>query len=388
MGNDDLLEIEAFLCSFLSSENPSWPHDTARTFAANLTLRARYHGVLPLMHDKLQRENEYAQSWPQEVLQACRNDAIEFTMWELRHQDFLKQILSELALNGIQPVLFKGTALAYSIYPSGALRIRGDTDLIIPPSELAQFTTILTTLGFKTDVGMDGELVAYQTSFYRQELGSGTHTLDVHWRISNSELLSRLFSYQELRKRAQPIARLSQDALAVDLVDALLIACMHRSAHKQIPYYLDGVAYYDGDRLIWLYDIHLLLGKMSSSQLDEFVARATEKGLSSVCLEGIERARGYFHTQVQDEIMLALNHSGPQETVARYLNGSHLLRTWMDFKALGNLYKQLQFLKETVFPPESYMRSKNPDAPFSFLPWLYLHRAVGGIRKRLQMWEK
>jgi Uncharacterised nucleotidyltransferase len=388
MGNDDLLKAEAFLCSFLRSENLSWPHDTAHTFAANLTLRARYHGVLPLMHDKLQRENKYAQSWPQEVLQACRKDAIEHAMWELRHQDLMGQVLSQLALNGIQPVLFKGTALAYSVYPSGALRIRGDTDLIIPPSELAQFTTILATLSFNTDVSMDGELVAYQTNFHRQELGSGAHTLDVHWRISNSELLSRLFSYQELRKRAQPIARLSQDALAVDIVDALLIACMHRGSHKQNPYYLDGVAYYDGDRLIWLYDIHLLLGKMSSSQFDEFVARATEKGLRAVCLEGIERARGYFHTQVPDEIMFALSHSGPQEPAARYLNGSHLLQTWMDFKALGNVYKQLQFLKETVFPPASYMRSKNPDAAFSFLPWLYLHRAVGGIRKRLQMWAK
>ena len=388
MDDNDLLEIEAFLCSFLRSENPSWPHDTAHTFAANLTLCARYHGVLPLMHDKLQRENEYAQSWPQEVLQTCRNDAIEFTMWELRHQDFLKQILSELALNGIQPVLFKGTALAYSFYPSGTLRSRGDTDLIIPPNALAQFTAILAALGFNRVAGMVGELVTYQANFDRQEPGSGEHSLDVHWRINNSELLSRLFTYQELHQRAQPLPGLSSDAIAAGLVDALLIACMHRATHKQNPYYVDGVAYYGGDRLIWLYDIHLLLGKMSLSQLDEFVARATEKGLRSVCLEGIERASGCFHTQVKDEIMLALNHSGPQEPVARYLNGSHLLRTWMDFKALGNVYKQLQFLKETVFPPESYMRSKNPDASFSSLPWLYLHRAVGGIRKRLQMWAR
>lgn len=382
MSNNDFQAAEAFLCSLLRSENPSWPQDTDHTFAANLILRARFHGVLPLMHDKLQHENEYAQSLPQEVIQACRQDAIEHAMWELRHQDLMGQVLTQLALNGIHPVLFKGTALAYSIYPSGALRIRGDTDLIIPLSALAQFTTILATLYFQQVGGMVGELVAYQTGFERQDPVSGAHTLDVHWRINNSELLSRLFSYEELHRRAQPLPSLSRDALAVGLVDALLIANMHRAKHKQSAYYVDGTAYFDGDRFIWLYDIHLLLGRMSSSQLTEFVAAAAEKGLRAVCLEGIELAQRYFHTQVPDEVTLELRRSGPPETVARYLNGSHLLRRWMDFKALGNIHKQFQFLKEKFFPPVSYMRNKNPDATFLSLPWLYLHRAMGGLRKR------
>lgn len=388
MRNNDLPNVEAFLCSFLRGENPPWPREGTDLFTANLLLRARYHGVLPLVHDQLQRESGCAQDWPQEVLQACRKDAIEHAMWELRHQDFLKQVLSELASNGIQPVLFKGTALAYSIYPTGALRSRGDTDLIIPPNALAQFTVILAALGFRRVVGMVGELVTYQASFDRQEPGTGTHSLDVHWRINNSELLSRLFSYQELRQRAQPVPGLCRDALAAGLVDALLIACMHRATHKQNPYYVDGVAYYDGDRLIWLYDIHLLVGRMLPAQFDEFVAQATEKGLRAVCLEGIERARGYFHTPVADGIMLALSRSGPPEAVARYLNGGHLLQIWMDFRALDSVYRQFQFLKETVFPPASYMRAKNPDAVFSSLPWLYLRRSAGGMWKHFRMWMR
>ena len=36
--------------------------------------------------------------------------------------------------------------------------------------------------------------------------GEETHTLDVHWRISNSELLAQLFDYQELLERAEPPA--------------------------------------------------------------------------------------------------------------------------------------------------------------------------------------
>ena len=38
-------------------------------------------------------------------------------MWEMRHHDLLKQVLAKLAKMGVRPLLFKGTALAYSLYP-------------------------------------------------------------------------------------------------------------------------------------------------------------------------------------------------------------------------------------------------------------------------------
>ena len=41
-----------------------------------------------------------------------------------------------LAAAGVEPVLIKGTALAYSLYPDAGLRTRADTDLIIPAVHL------------------------------------------------------------------------------------------------------------------------------------------------------------------------------------------------------------------------------------------------------------
>ena len=90
------------------------------------------------------------------------------------------------------------------------------------------------------------------------------------------------------------------------LVDALLIACFHRAVHK---YYEAQTGYgkYVGERFIWLYDIHLLLGALSPAQHADFIARADAKGLRAICRETIELVRACFQTPVSAEIIDALS---------------------------------------------------------------------------------
>ena len=185
-------------------------------------------------------------------------------MWELRHQQVLTRVHAALADIGVQPVLLKGTALAYALYPDPMLRARGDTDIIIPSTERWRVHDVLTTLGFELDMGVSGEFISYEASYTFTAADMGMHNIDLHWRINNSELLSRLFSYDELLENAIHLPKLCPEALGVSPVYALLLACMHRATHKQNPYYVDGVAYYSADRLIWLYDIHLLAKSLSS----------------------------------------------------------------------------------------------------------------------------
>ncbi len=380
--------VEDFLCAIICNEGPLWPGgDADDQFATRLIQRAEYHGVLALVHDRLQSEPSIAKGWPSFVIQACRDTALGQAMWELRHRDLLNQVLTKLAGIGVIPVLFKGTALAYGLYPEGALRSRGDTDLIIPPGTLHQVDEALKAISFERQIGMSGEFVSYQGSYTRSQTGEGSHTLDIHWRINNSELLSRLFTHAELLEQANPLPQLSIRALAASPVHSLLIACMHRATHKENPYYVDGVAHYSGDRLIWLYDIHLLLGALSPAQYNEFVTQANAKGLRAVCLEGINKTRGCFHTLVPGNVLAALGRRGPIEAPARYLEGNRLRQQWMDFAALGSLKARLRFARETVFPSAQYMRQKYPQASGG-LVWLYVLRALGGLTKRLRRVER
>jgi hypothetical protein len=379
-----MTDIEGFLCAFLRGENPAWPDDQDDTLAASLIERATYHGVISLLHERLKRDPAAGKEWPQTVLQACHASALAQAMWELRHRAVLQEVFSKLASVGIRPVIFKGTALAYTLYPEGTLRSRGDTDFIIPPQTQALVADTLTKLGFERQTGMTGESVSYQASFTRTESAGDAHTLDVHWRINNSELLSRLFTHEELLRHAQPVPELGPDAFAAGPVHALLLACMHRATHKHNPYYVDGVAYYSGDRLIWLYDIHLLSGCFNNEHWNEFVRQAEQKGLCSVCLEGLDRARTAFHTSLPQGVLDALAQSGKDEVLARYLESSAMRQQWMDFCALPGITRKLEFIGETLFPPASYMQQKYPEAKAGKLPWLYLKRAASGIAKRLQ----
>ena len=376
---------DAFVCAILRAEDPPWPAEfDADEFAAAFVARASYQGVLPLLHDGLQRRAGSAMDWPDAVRQACRTAAMGQAMWEMQHVDLLMRMLSSLAQAGVRPVVFKGTALAYSLYPAGALRPRGDTDFIIPPGSLVRTDVALQLSGFRSEMAVSGDFISYQGSYVWSKLGGDQHALDVHWRINNSELLSRLFTHEELLAQAQPLSVLGPLALATSPVHALLLACMHRATHKQNPYYVDGVAYYSGDRLIWLYDIHLLLGVLMPAEVDDFVRLARAKGLRAVCLEGIERTQACFHTLVPPGLLTELAAPGLVEPPARYLSGGPWLQKWMDFQALGSARNRIRYARELLFPPADYMRQRYPNAGSGGLGWLYLRRAAGGVFKMLR----
>jgi len=376
-GNLNVETVESLMCAVLRGEHPAWPDaDDAGLVDAFLN-RSEYHGVQALLHEHLHD----ASGWPPALLGALHRQAIAGTMWELRHQQVVAEMLATLAQIGIEPVRFEGTVLAYSLYPNPALRTRGDTDLIVATEERTRVTDALAGLGFAHTLEL-GELMSYQACLTREVVGGGEHTVDLHWKINNSELLSRLFSYDELRRAAVPLPGLSPHALGAGPVHALLIACMHRAGHKQAPYYVDGVAHYSGDRLIWLYDIHLLALALSPVQWTEFLGLAGQKGLRAVCMEGISQTQRCFSTPVPQDVMVGLAQPGPLEPAAEYLNALHLRRRWLDLCAHDGLGTKLRFVRELVFPPAAYMRDRFPDASLKWLPWLYVLRTLGGLRRR------
>jgi hypothetical protein len=159
---------------------------------------------------------------------------------------------------------------------------------------------------------------------------------------------------------------------------------MHRATHKQNPYYVDDIAYYSPDRLIWLYDVHLLANSLSSANWHDFVRLAVNKGLGATCLEGIGRARACFDTCCPNLVLADLAALGAQERPTIYLNASKLRQQWMDFEALDGFTSRLRYLQELFLPPAAYMRSKYPQTQNDWLPLLYARRAFEGLAKRLK----
>jgi hypothetical protein len=256
--------------------------------------------------------------------------------------------------------------------------------MLVPSTERTRVHDVLTALGFSLGVGVSGEFISYQASYTLSAADIGTHSIDLHWKINNSEFLSRLLSYEEILDEAVPLPKICPEALGTSSVYALLLASMHRGTHKQNPYYVDGVAYYGADRLIWIYDLHLLANSLSPSNWHDVMRLATEKGLRTTCLDGIEWARACFHTCCPEFVFTALSASGNHEATTTYLNASKVRQQWINFRALDGFFRQMRFLRELLFPPAAYMNTKYPQVWRGWLPVLYALRAFDSLLKRIK----
>lgn len=370
------------VCSLLRQESPvgqvAWTDATIEDF---LRL-ARTHGVTCLLDDRLAR-GDLAASWPEAIRHACHADAVACAMHELALQAELVRVFARLDAAGVRPLVLKGTALAYGIYPRPALRMRGDTDLLVPHEKADDTASALADLGYERGGLPHPEVVSSQATWSRTDALGATHHLDVHWRASNRQVLAREFSYEELAARACSVPGLGPHARMPSPVDALLYACAHRAGHVNTPYYSGDDTFVGGDRLIWLYDVHLLATRMTASEFAEFVGRADTKRLRAICLDALAGTMRCFATPIPATVLGALGAPGPQEPSARHLQGRRLNQMTGDFLALDNWPLRFRWFRELGFPPAEYMRQKYPDAKLRWLPALYLRRALGGLRKVL-----
>jgi hypothetical protein len=164
-----------------------------------------------------------------------------------------------------------------------------------------------------------GEFVSYQSSWSRTDASGNVHYLDMHWRINNSQLLARMFDYEDLVTRSLPVPGLGPSARTLDPVDALLLACVHRARHLSDITRDDGVIRRGGDRLIWLYDIHLLSGRMSDAQIEAFARNAAARKIRAVCLDGLQKSHESFGTSIPPRLLQALSEAKAAEPSARLL---------------------------------------------------------------------
>ena len=177
-----------------------------------------------------------------------------------------------------------------------------------------------------------------------------THVIDLHWRVSNCQMFAEALSYDELAHSSVAVPPLGGRALGP--VHALLLACMHRVVHVTAPYFVDDAVHY-GDRLIWLYDIHLLVSQMPPQELTQFARLALEKRLSTICLDGLKESQRCFATPLPEDIIEVLSKGGAPEPSARFLDPGRLHHLVTDIRSLSNWRDRLHLAKEHLFPQPS-----------------------------------
>lgn len=326
------------------------PELTAADFAA-----LDDHGLIPLLYARGR--------WP-----SLRGRAVAAAVEEAFRLRELREVLEALHERSVVPLILKGTALAYSIYAAPEQRPRSDTDLLVREGDLPAVREVLLRRGFGERPTSGDTLGVRQYSFSRAEPEGVEHVLDIHLAISNSAVFADLLGYDELFGRSGPVAAIAPCARGLSIVDALLLACIHRVAH-----------HYDSERLIWLHDVHLLRERMSAGEHAEFWRMAAERRVVAVASRAIDLAGEWFATAVRHR---AEDHLDPvamarAEPSRAFLDRGRSRAALLagDLAALPGWRHRARRLWQLAFPPPSFIRQTS-GAP---LPLAYLWRAVRGV---------
>ena len=319
---------------------------------------ARRHRVNVLLASRVPgRQHEIRPALAGE-LAAWRNAA---TICESAHQ------------HGVDLLLAKGAALAYTHYAAPHLRPRDDIDILIRRADLDRASAMLASIGYERDAEPNAELWTGQ-HHYCKTTPSGVVRVDVHWRAANPIAFAGALAFDDVWPRSVPVAAMGPHARTLAPADSLLLACLHRVAHHQ-----------DRVELLWLWDIHLLASRMSTGELSQFSGEAVRAKLGAVCARGLALAHECFGTVVPD-CLLAELAGAKNEPSAAFVGAalSALEVARADLAALRGWRARASLVREHLVPPAMYMRQRYPRWPAALLPIAYIHRILRGAPRWLR----
>ena len=372
-------DTERRICAILVSETGSWEAGADPAEISRFLGFCYRHAVLPLVAEALFQRSDCA-AWPQEIEASCRKLAYVQTVHELAHCAEIQSALDALDGAGIRALLLKGTGLAYGVYASPELRPRSDTDLLVRSErEGTAGQVALGELGYRRIGGPAGGGVGYQVELRRDVPGRTSFYMDLHWRINNYQFLAGLLDFDELLARSVPVPALGPHAARLGNADALILALIHRAGNNR--HQGPGA----GDKLIWLYDMYLLVKTMSDDELDRFCTLIEAKRIVAIALDGLRRCADYFGSARMTSLICTLESSPVAASGAEWLRARGVRFEWLEVRALPATAARLAYLGRRLIPNADYMRERYPDAARRSLPVLYALRLVEGLGRLIPM---
>ncbi|HYM23841.1 MAG TPA: nucleotidyltransferase family protein [Vicinamibacterales bacterium] len=325
----------------------------------------------PLVYRALHRTGAWERQ-PESARARLTQSAAEAALIDRIRLDADRAVIAALIDEGIEPLLFKGAALAHLRYADSWLRPRADTDLLIRHGDRDAAARVFERRGFVRAAHPAGSHVTHQFTYTSIAHGIGAQ-YDVHWKIADPQAFADVVTYNELTRDAVPVDALGPGARGISDVHALIVACTHRVAH-----------HYDTDDLLFLHDIDVLARCLDCHGWPAVVRLATEKRVRAVCARGLGLATERLGTPVPADVMGALSAPADEPT-AKYLKRG-LRRVDILRSDLASLRwsGRARLLREHLLPSPAYMRASYGRSSPLLLPALYLHRIARGAFRWLR----
>jgi hypothetical protein len=154
---------------------------------------------------------------------------------ETHLEPLLEQLLGELAARNLEPIVLKGGALAYLVYPTPAHRSMLDIDLLLPGNQVRRASDVLFELGFRTK-DADPEGPNHLRPYY---LPGCPLSVELHYRVVEPRPFT--FGPRDIAARSQIQNIAGREARVLAPADSLLHVCAHLAAHRYRSYPLRGL---------------------------------------------------------------------------------------------------------------------------------------------------
>lgn len=341
-------------------------------------LAAQVERIAPLLCFRFRR-----QGWPEEMPDGVRRllsaqfyNATANASLIFRE---LESVLSRLQAKGIEVVLLKGAALGLTLYPDIALRPLGDLDLLVQPSDLDTTLSTIKDMGYVAEnppLRRGLEHLFFPEINFRGGSQTLTH-LELHWNLIGGEGSRYRADMNWFRAETRRIHVGSASALVLSPTAHLLHAAMHASLKH------GG----DNARLLWLYDLHLIITQCPVVDWSQLVAKAKDFHWAPAVNVVFRELRQLFDTPLPAWVLDSLNSEDQEarDLVTRVASrdDSRIIGA-LNHLAFLDVSLRSRWLAAVIFPDPDYMKWRYKPKHMWLLPACYFVRwsnmAYDGIR--------
>ncbi len=254
-------ELDEDLVELLRSHGSSVP-ERVRCNPALVLGRAELHGLAAVVQQILA---DAGVELPADLRLDLERRAMARELDHAGHIAALQRIDAAFGDAGLEAVVLKGSAFAERYYALPSGRGTSDTDLMVAEADLEAAARVLASLGYEQ--GSGPEELRFRREHHHLHLANPAGApLELHFHAYRG--FGSVLPSEPLVARREPFAKLRRGAVGVlSKPDELVYLAVHAAAHRFI-------------RLGWLYDIQLIVDRMTECELETAVARARDWGFA------------------------------------------------------------------------------------------------------------
>lgn len=319
--------------------------------------RIEYHGIPLLLHNNAGGLD----GWPEALLERIGEEARLMVLWETTHHKTVSALVRALHEAGIESVLMKGTALAYSMHEEPAVRRRGDTDLLVRPQFRERTRAILAELGWYRRIDPHG--LYYQEGWLHDAAGFFVHSVDLHWEPSDRPVLQGIIPIDAFFDAKAPVPRFCEGAFRPDLPTMMLHATINQKWHALHGYDAEGGRLVSPRRLIWSIDFDLMARGMTPQDWQRLQEHCQRHGVGALVAHSLRGMVQDLHSELPAGLIDALDRDPLNPTLARYFDDPDSLgQFWIDLRKARSLDQKWRLFAMRAFPPRDHLLDKYPAA--------------------------